>query len=482
MRCIHFDKPSLSRLALALLMPFAAFALQWLLWDYFKPYAWFLFFPAVFFSVWIGGWVGGIAATLLSALLVWHFFMPLIPYLEFEVFPTPFSTVVFVLMGGLLAFFHHRVSRSDRSAARLRLLAGTIEKIAAVRDLPSLMAIVRDTLRELTGADGITLVLRDNDHCHYVDEDAIGPLWKGQRFPLESCISGWTVLHAEAVAIEDIYADPRIPHDAYRPTFVKSLAMVPIGRDQPVGAIGCYWAKQHRATPEELELQQALADAMSVGLANVDLLQSMENARLAAEQAAATAQESEMRFRRLFHEAPVPLCFVNQNGELGDFNKRFEQKFGYSPADVPTLTEWRLRAYPDPDYRAKLLKSWSESMARATATGNDIEPLECRISCKNGKSLTVLVSGIKLGEDLLFTFFDVTERKQAEEALRKQTEELQRRNEELERLSHASTGREIEMIRLKQQVNALALQTGQEPPYPLTFLEATKHPGRDVTL
>ena len=25
----------------------------------------------------------------------------------------------------------------------------------------------------------------------YADEDAIGKLWKGQRFPMSTCISGW---------------------------------------------------------------------------------------------------------------------------------------------------------------------------------------------------------------------------------------------------------------------------------------------------
>ena len=331
MRCIHSDKPSLSRLAAALFMPFAALALQWLLWDYFKPYAWFLFFPAVFFSVWIGGWVGGIAATLLSALLVWHFFMPLITYLESEGFPSPFSVIVFVLMGGLLAFFHDRVTRSDRSAARLRLLAGTIEKIAAVRDLPSLMSIVRHSLRELTGADGITLVLRDNDHCHYVDEDAIGPLWKGQRFPLESCISGWTMLHAEAAAIEDIYADSRIPHEAYRPTFVKSLSMVPIGREQPVGAIGCYWARQHRASPEELELQQALADAMSVGLTNIDLFQHLETSRQAAEESATQARESQERLQLVLDATNDGLWDWDLRSGVVYRSPRYYELIGYPP-------------------------------------------------------------------------------------------------------------------------------------------------------
>ena len=60
--------------------------------------------------------------------------------------------------------------------------------------------------------------------------------------------------HRIPVVIPDIYADPRIPHDAYRPTFVKSLAMVPIRQLEPLGAIGNYWAVERRATREESSL------------------------------------------------------------------------------------------------------------------------------------------------------------------------------------------------------------------------------------
>lgn len=38
------------RLLGALLIPLAACALQWLLWNYIQPYVWFLFIPAAFFS------------------------------------------------------------------------------------------------------------------------------------------------------------------------------------------------------------------------------------------------------------------------------------------------------------------------------------------------------------------------------------------------------------------------------------------------
>lgn len=384
----------------------------------------------------------------------------------------PFSTQELrARVGGLVKSRRRTLAELARSAGRLRRLAEAVERIAAVHDLPSLMAIVRHAVRELTGADGATLVMRDDSHCHYVDEDAIGPLWKGQRFPLEQCISGWTMLNARPVVIEDIYADPRIPYAAYRTTFVKSLSMVPIGRVEPVGAIGSYWATSHKASDEELELQQALADAMSVGLTNLELYKGMADARRAAEEAAATAQESEQRFRQLFHEAPVPLCFVDRDGVLVDFNVRFEQMFGYGRADVPTLAEWWRLAYPDPDDRREAMEAWSSAVTRAAANEREIEAGEHRIACKDGRDRIVLVSGITLGKDLLASFFDITERRQAEESLRRQTDELIRRNEELERFNRASIGREMEMIKLKQQVNALSVEAGREAPYRLAFLD-----------
>jgi PAS domain S-box-containing protein len=57
---------------------------------------------------------------------------------------------------------------------------------------------------------------------------------------------------------------------------------------------------------------------------------------------------------------------------------------------------------------------------------------------------------------------DVTERKRAEQA-------LTARNEELERFNRAMVGRELDMIELKRQVNALSSALGRAAPYPLEF-------------
>ena len=77
------------------------------------------------------------------------------------------------------------------------------------RELDGVMEIVRRAARELTGADGASFVLRDQDQCYYADENAIAPLWKGMRFPMDICVSGWVMLNRQPAVIEDIYSDPR---------------------------------------------------------------------------------------------------------------------------------------------------------------------------------------------------------------------------------------------------------------------------------
>jgi signal transduction histidine kinase len=165
---------------------------------------------------------------------------------------------------------------ADDPIRAMQELVLVVQRLSLARDLASIMEIVRHAARELVRADGATFVLRDGDLCYYAEEDAIGPLWKGQRFPLQACISGWAMLNRKAAAIEDIYLDPRIPHDAYRPTFVKSLVMTPIRTVAPVGAIGVYWATQHRATPEETRLLAALADSTSIAIEAADLFANLE--------------------------------------------------------------------------------------------------------------------------------------------------------------------------------------------------------------
>ena len=102
------------------------------------------------------------------------------------------------------------------------------------------------------------------------------------------------MLNRQPAVIPDIYKDPRVPHEAYRPTFVKSLALVPIRTMDPVGAIGNYWAEPHAPRDSELRLLQALADATAVAMENVQLYQELE-ARVQARTAELMAANEEIR-------------------------------------------------------------------------------------------------------------------------------------------------------------------------------------------
>nr|WP_279343363.1 ATP-binding protein [Fundidesulfovibrio terrae] len=105
------------RLFFAVLIPFAAFAVQWTFWAAIKPYVWFLFFPAVFFSSWVGGLRGGLAATAVSALLVLYFFIPS----EHSFVPSDpvsyISIAIFLGLGVLFSISHERLRLANKRAS-----------------------------------------------------------------------------------------------------------------------------------------------------------------------------------------------------------------------------------------------------------------------------------------------------------------------------------------------------------------------------
>ncbi len=129
-------------------------------------------------------------------------------------------------------------------------------------------------------------------------------------------------------------------------------------------------------------------------------------------------KESEERFRGLFEFSPVPLCHIDATGRVLEINRRFTATFGYDLHDIPDVRHWWTKAYPDPEYRRWVQFTWDADVRRARRNHGDIMPAEYRITCKSGETRTTVISGIPVGDGLLTTFFDITDRRRAEDALR----------------------------------------------------------------
>ena len=129
-------------------------------------------------------------------------------------------------------------------------------------------------------------------------------------------------------------------------------------------------------------------------------------------------RSSEMRLRDMLQRLPVGVFLVRPDGRMTNRNEYFEQLTGYTEGDVPTSAEWWQMAYPDPEYRRRSHARWMAARRKAVAERAPIPPMEYRIRCKNGQDRSVDIAGAMVGEDLLVTLIDLTQRKAAEEEIK----------------------------------------------------------------
>jgi PAS domain S-box-containing protein len=130
-------------------------------------------------------------------------------------------------------------------------------------------------------------------------------------------------------------------------------------------------------------------------------------------------RESEESLSRVLEQAPIAMAVHDLAGNIEFINAKFKAAFGYSPGDIPTLDAWTRRAYPDPAYRAGLLKMWGEWVKDSMQTGREMPGGEYSVRCRDGSFRNVFITGIVTKSNKVVSILeDVTERAEVQRSLR----------------------------------------------------------------
>ncbi len=370
-----------SSLLLAMTPPILAFILQWMFWSTIQPYVWFLFFPAVFISSWIGGLLPGLVSTLFSVVLVSWFFIP--PQFTFSD-KAPMSLIsiaLFSVMGALFSSSHERLRRLNQQAEDANAtLRASEENLSVTLNSIGDAVLTTDANGRITRLNGIAEQL-----------------------------TGWPQAAALGHPVADVF------HIINQKT--REPALIPVDAALAQGVIHglandtMLISRDGRETP----IADSCApirnrDGSVIGAVLVFRDVSGEYAAQAA------LQDSATRIQTILNTVADGIISISEQGIIETVNPAAERIFGYAAAELVGQNVSMLMPEPYHSQHDGYLAHYcatGEAHLIGAASGRELEGLH-----KDGSKFPVelAVSEMWLGERRYFTGItrDITARKEAE--------------------------------------------------------------------
>jgi serine phosphatase RsbU (regulator of sigma subunit)/anti-sigma regulatory factor (Ser/Thr protein kinase) len=290
-----FERKAL-RVLPPVLLPLLTVLVQHAVWSAIRPFAWFLFYPAVLISAWIGGAAGGIVASLFSTLLVWWSFVP--PEHTFAKDDPRYvlPTAVFLFVGIVFSFFQGRLRKSTKQVAHAlseaREVSNRLQQInranralskcnqALIRavDEGELLKQVCNIIVQDAGypfcwvgraenddAKSVKVIAQSGSGSDYLS--ALGITWADSergRGPTGTCIRT-----RQTVTVRDVRLAPEMVvwrEAALKHGYASSLAIPLFIEGEILGAFSIYASEAGAFHAEEVELLTELANDLAFGI------------------------------------------------------------------------------------------------------------------------------------------------------------------------------------------------------------------------
>ncbi len=236
---------------------------------------------------------------------------------------------------------------------------------------------------------------------------------------------------------------------------------VKVSSEDEIGLVGASFndmAARLKASYSQLECE--VGERRQAEMALAELNKTLEQ-RVAERTAELTEREG--RLRRFYESPMLGVFYWNMDGLITDANDRFLEMIGYTRDDLARgKIDWT--GMTPQEYRYLDEQAVIELKKR----GVNKAPFEKEFACKDGSRMPILIAGAMIDEarfNGVAFVLDITERKRAEAQVKRYVDELRRANEELTRFNRAMVGRELRMVELKQEINALSVRLGLPQPY-----------------
>ncbi|WP_224959519.1 PAS domain S-box protein [Geomonas subterranea] len=389
------------KVVLALLLPFLACAVQLLLWDFLQPFAYLLFYPAAYISSRLGGKRAGIAATVISALLIVYFFIPPRFSLLLPGGSHFASVMVFVVMGVLFGYSQERLRRACEGETDARALADGTEaelREARVELLEMERRLAQEQLRETE--EQFRIMFMESSVGEARLDPGSGAFLKVN--PAFCRMTGYQ--EAELLGMDLVAVTHPEDREACREN-LKSLGES--GRSGVQAELGLL---RRDGTPVFCQATlNLLPGSGGRGSSVLAVLLDVSGRRQAEE----ALLKSEEKFSRAFSGNPAAIALSRfEDGVFLDVNETWEALTGYTREEA--IGRSGRHIWPDPESVQRFL-----AQLRSTGTLRGWEQPFLR---KNGETFIAQLSSQVLsvaGEEvILSTLVDITQLKQTEAALR----------------------------------------------------------------
>jgi signal transduction histidine kinase len=242
------------------------------------------------------------------------------------------------------------------------VLADFVARLTTAHTFEDVATLATEAVCRVTGADGATLVVADDNVCFAVDAASMRSARSAQRFSLGDCLYGSVIRQPRALHIRDAGADDRSAYDPHVPASATTLCILPLRPTAPVGALGMHWHAAHEPSTGERMAAESIAAATALAVENLRLRKAMLRNAAERDRAVTRGDELETAVHVVAHDLRRPLTSILANAEM------LEDTIDDRPSHARSHIEAIMRA------GSGLAERLEHMLALYRITGTQVEP------------------------------------------------------------------------------------------------------------